>query len=155
MEEADKWWLMNRKGVSGWMFLLVLAHPGSPGQRAIKWLCVCVTMQIKTAHLHAATKKNLSYSAVMTRPSLLCLLSSTNKTLSWTVKIVTQDKRKTENKYAQVIWEQLHRFAKLSPGRISYGNIVATGRRCPVYYAIATADRHTPCLLYTSDAADE
>jgi len=26
--------------VSGWMFLLVLAHPGSPGQRAIKWLCV-------------------------------------------------------------------------------------------------------------------
>ena len=24
------------------MFLLVLAHPGSPGQRAIKRLCVCV-----------------------------------------------------------------------------------------------------------------
>jgi len=27
-------------GVSGWMFLLVLAHSGSPGQRAVKRLCV-------------------------------------------------------------------------------------------------------------------
>ena len=24
------------------MFLLVLAYPGSPGTKAIKWLCVCV-----------------------------------------------------------------------------------------------------------------
>jgi len=24
------------------MFLLVPAYPGSPGQRAVKWLCVCV-----------------------------------------------------------------------------------------------------------------
>jgi len=36
MEEADKGWLMIRIGMSGWMFLLVLAHPGSPGQMAIK-----------------------------------------------------------------------------------------------------------------------
>jgi len=28
--------------VSGWMFLLVPAHPGSPGQRAVKRSCVCV-----------------------------------------------------------------------------------------------------------------
>ena len=27
-------------GVSGWRFPLVPAHPSSPGQRAIKWLCV-------------------------------------------------------------------------------------------------------------------
>jgi len=32
MEEADKGRLMIRLAVSGWMFLLVLAHPGSPGQ---------------------------------------------------------------------------------------------------------------------------
>ena len=32
---------MSRRRVSGWMFLLVPAHPGSPGQRAVKWLCVC------------------------------------------------------------------------------------------------------------------
>ena len=25
-----------------WVFLLVLAYPGSPGPKAIKWLCVCV-----------------------------------------------------------------------------------------------------------------
>jgi len=29
-------------GVSGWVFLLVPAYPGSPGPRAIKRLCVCV-----------------------------------------------------------------------------------------------------------------
>jgi len=34
MEEADKG-LMIRIGVIGWMSLLVLAHPDSPGQRAI------------------------------------------------------------------------------------------------------------------------
>jgi len=28
--------------VSGWRFLLVPAHPGSPGQTAIKRLCVCL-----------------------------------------------------------------------------------------------------------------
>jgi len=32
MEEADKGWLMTTIGVSGWMFLLVLAHPGCPRQ---------------------------------------------------------------------------------------------------------------------------
>ena len=29
-------------GVSGWMFLLVPAYPGSPRQKAVKRLCVCV-----------------------------------------------------------------------------------------------------------------
>jgi len=33
---------MSRRGVSGWMFLLVPAYPGSPGQRAVKRSCVCV-----------------------------------------------------------------------------------------------------------------
>jgi len=33
---------MIRMGVSGWMFLLVPAYPGSPGPKAFKWLCVCV-----------------------------------------------------------------------------------------------------------------
>ena len=33
---------MIRRGVSGWMFLLVPAYPGSPGQRAVKQSCVCV-----------------------------------------------------------------------------------------------------------------
>ena len=28
---------MSRRGVSGWMFLVVPAHPGRPGQRAVKW----------------------------------------------------------------------------------------------------------------------
>ena len=33
--EVDKGYLMIMMGVSGYMFLLVPAHPGSPGQRAI------------------------------------------------------------------------------------------------------------------------
>jgi len=32
MEEADKRWVMTAISVSGWMFLLLLAHPGCPGQ---------------------------------------------------------------------------------------------------------------------------
>jgi len=35
MEEADKDWMMIRNA-GGWVFLLVPAHPGSPGQRAVK-----------------------------------------------------------------------------------------------------------------------
>ena len=42
MEEDDKGCPMIRMGVSGWMFLLVPAYPGSPGQKAVKRLCVCV-----------------------------------------------------------------------------------------------------------------
>jgi len=34
MEEADNEWMMIRM-VGGWMFLLVPAHPGSSGQRAV------------------------------------------------------------------------------------------------------------------------
>jgi len=37
-EDGDEGWLVIRIGVSGWMFLLVPAHPGSPGQRAVKRL---------------------------------------------------------------------------------------------------------------------
>jgi len=37
MEEADKDWMTIRM-VGGWMFLLVPAHLGSPGQMAVKRL---------------------------------------------------------------------------------------------------------------------
>ena len=42
--------LMNRMGVSGWMFLLVPADLGSPGQRAVKRLCVFCA-----SHCHCRT----------------------------------------------------------------------------------------------------
>jgi len=45
MEEVDKRCLMIRMGVSRWMFLLVPAHPGISGQRAIKRLCVCLCVR--------------------------------------------------------------------------------------------------------------
>jgi len=33
-------------GVSGWMFLLVPAYPGCPGQTAVKWLLCCCSYQL-------------------------------------------------------------------------------------------------------------
>ena len=42
MEEGDKGCPMIRMGVSGCMFLLVPAYPGSPGQKAVNRLCVYV-----------------------------------------------------------------------------------------------------------------
>ena len=42
MEEVDKGCPMIRMGVSGWLFLLVLAYLGSPGPKTVKRLCVCV-----------------------------------------------------------------------------------------------------------------
>ena len=41
MGEAYKDWMMIRM-VSGRMFLLVRAHPGSPGQRAVNDCCCCL-----------------------------------------------------------------------------------------------------------------
>jgi len=46
MEEADKR-LLTTTGVSRWMFLLVPAHTGCPGQnpeshKMVVWVCVCV-----------------------------------------------------------------------------------------------------------------
>jgi len=46
MEETDKDRMIRMVG--GWMFLLVLAHPGSPRQRAVKrsLLCCCFVLTI-------------------------------------------------------------------------------------------------------------
>ena len=46
MEEVDKGCLMNRMGMSGWMFLLVPVYLASPRQRAVKRLCVCVCVYL-------------------------------------------------------------------------------------------------------------
>jgi len=63
MEEVHKGCLMIRMGVSGWMFLLVPAHPGSPGQRAVKQLCVCVLLlytRLIKQHPHLTQASQLS-----------------------------------------------------------------------------------------------
>ena len=45
MEKGDKGSTLTRMGVSGWMFLLVPAYPGCPGQTAVKWLLCCCCCQ--------------------------------------------------------------------------------------------------------------
>jgi len=53
MEEADKDGMMIRM-VGGWVFLLVPAHPGSPGQRAVKrsLLLLLLSMLLKHGPSH-------------------------------------------------------------------------------------------------------
>ena len=49
MEEADKEWLIATISVSWWMFLLLLAHPGCPGQNPESCktvVCVCGSVVI-------------------------------------------------------------------------------------------------------------
>jgi len=47
MDKVDKECLMIRMSVSGCMFLLVLAHPGSPPYKGPLNGCVCVSLQYR------------------------------------------------------------------------------------------------------------
>jgi len=73
MEEADKDWMMIRM-VSGRVFLLVPAHPGSPGQRAVKrlWLLLLCTVYHICAQWYAFSLAFRMFCTVLTRISLLC-----------------------------------------------------------------------------------
>ena len=54
---------MSRRGVSKWMFLLVPAHPGRPGQRAVKRsrVCVCVaTTYVVNKDYHSVQRAEVS-----------------------------------------------------------------------------------------------
>jgi len=53
---VDKGCLTNRMNVSGWVFLLVTAHPGSLEQRAVKWLCDHWSVTI--GHIYAIWRNN-------------------------------------------------------------------------------------------------
>jgi len=48
MEKGDKGSMLTRMGVSGWMFLLVPAYPGCPGQTAVKWLLLLLLYRHET-----------------------------------------------------------------------------------------------------------
>jgi len=74
MEETDKDWMIIRM-VGGWMFLLVLAHSGSPGQKAIKRLLLCVVMHFLQFFVTVVDRqKELQFSPEVllcgTKPSL-------------------------------------------------------------------------------------
>jgi len=62
MEEADKDWMMIRM-VGGYVFLLVLAHPGSPGQRATKRLLLlcCCPFNISILTFHRKKRQTISH----------------------------------------------------------------------------------------------
>jgi len=60
MEEADKGWLMTTIGVSGWMFVLVPAHPGCPGQNPESHKTVECVFRLYTRWLTAILRVNLA-----------------------------------------------------------------------------------------------
>ena len=53
------------------MFLLVPAYPGSPVQRAVKRLCLCVCVLFWTSVLNSQGKKNSCYAIQKTRCSAI------------------------------------------------------------------------------------
>ena len=63
MDEDDNGCPMIRMGVSGWMFLLIPAFPGSPRQKAVKRLCVCVLTKLPS-FLFSLLKKWLNLASV-------------------------------------------------------------------------------------------
>jgi len=72
MEEVGRGCLMSRVVVGGWMFLLVQAYPGSPGQRAINQLCVCAWCRVRLAvhfWLFLTTLQILLQLLISTKPS--------------------------------------------------------------------------------------
>jgi len=38
------YWVMVLLVLPFWYWVMVLAYPGSPGKRAVKWVCVCIYM---------------------------------------------------------------------------------------------------------------
>ena len=68
--ESRLGWLMTTMSVSGWMFLLVPAHPGSPDKfhRAVKWLCVCVCVLLLLIFLCVVPYSKKRW------PSISCLM---------------------------------------------------------------------------------
>ena len=67
MEEDDKECPMIRLGVSGWVFLLVPAYPGCPGQKPLNGcvcvcarVCVCVRVCVLQSIEKRVSRKNLT-----------------------------------------------------------------------------------------------
>ena len=66
MERGDKGSTLIRMGVSGWMFLLVPAHPGCPGSKAIKRsLLLLLLWWWRSGHSYA------QYTSMNTAPTAL------------------------------------------------------------------------------------
>jgi len=94
MEEADKDWMMIRM-VGWWMFLLVPAHPDSPGQRAVKWLlCTWASDLYPLQHytitiLTRAQCYLLQASAVAEKPTRCAASQRTCcKQISWMLSVI-------------------------------------------------------------------
>jgi len=73
MEDVDKRCPMIRMGVSGWVFLLVPAYPGSPGPKAVKRLCVCSWQK---QDMKCEKKENRSYHKTTPRSSNVSIILS-------------------------------------------------------------------------------
>ena len=64
--------LLLPMGVSGWRFLLVPAHPGSPGQRAVKQLRARARVCVQCDWLHNKPPLWTPFGFFKTRPDASC-----------------------------------------------------------------------------------
>jgi len=92
MEEADKDWVMIRM-VGGWVFLLVPAHPGSPGQRAIKrsWCCCSYSNVIVTIFLKLpASSMSVAICIYLLFEYMICYQTAFTSACAWLSKKILQ-----------------------------------------------------------------
>jgi len=92
MEEADKDWVTIRM-VGGWVFLLVPAHPGSPGQRAVKrsWCCCSYSNVIVSIFLKLpASSMSVATCIYLVFEYMTCYQTAFTSACAWLSKKILQ-----------------------------------------------------------------
>ena len=114
---------MIRMGVSEWMFLLVPAYLGSPGQPAVKRLCVCVLYLAEVGVKHMWTSSNVPPYVVHSRLSVCVpvlhfimklvnyFVVSDRNSCGWRwLKMLTSSDAKFRCMWYMVVWSVLLMF---------------------------------------------
>jgi len=90
---------------------LVQAHPGSPGKRAVKWVCLCVSMNL------LSTANNLISNDILCSRKNICMWQwDFDKMQQW--KLTTHPKTLmtySEKMHSRLTWSKIQRFCRWSP----------------------------------------
>ena len=135
MEEVDKGCSTIMIGVSGWMFLLVPAHLGSPGKRAVKRLCVCVSQRRPSWLCSAVMHRTFSQFLLITETNLCVVVHSRLHTRQQhlnSLQFHLQDDRKLFSALTPLAGQQeVHPACKNSMTSCWCGDL--TGARCRLF----------------------
>ena len=105
IDEVDKGCLMNRKGVSGWMFLLVPAYPGSPEQQSLTTVRHCQSKEASLLWSHHEETRKLPEEITQGRPRTAWM----DNIKMWTRLPVEESIRMTEinGESTSMVWPTL------------------------------------------------